>query len=593
VYLAGSHELPTGSLDLPWASGREFCVGELAREQGARVPGRLVSSAKSWLCHGGVDRTAAILPWGASDDVARISPVVASTRILAHLREAWDATFADALAAQEVVLTVPASFDEVARELTLAAARDAGLPDVVLLEEPQAAFYAWLRAHERDWRALLASEALVLVVDVGGGTTDLSLIAARTSRGRARLRACRGGRASPPRRRQHRPRPGARRRGAHAAGGGQLDTQRFHGLVSQARAAKERLLNDPSLGELRVTVPGRGGTVVGGALGATIARAEVESIVLDRFFPQVDADARPRRAAGLALREWGLPFAAEPEITRHVAEFLARQREAAGEGERTMVQPDALLWNGGALEPPAVRERLRDVVASWQGGDRPAVLEAQSLQLAVARGAAYFGSSGAGSECASAAAPPVPTISGWATSPQPPSRRASSAWCRAAWRRASRSTSPSTSSSWSPIAPCRSRCTPRPIAWESARGRSSPSRRARSPRFRRSVRSCASGESSPMRPCRSISRCDSPRSARSRSGAARARPTIVGGWSSACAVTRPLPSMRVLRWSSIRSGSRKRPVSSAPHFREATTRSRSRAGSRRPSTPAATPGRSS
>src|SRR5262245_2386954 len=143
LYLAGAHELPPGSLDLPWAPGRDFCVGVLAREQGARVAGRLVSSAKSWLCHGGVDRTGNILPWGAAADVARVSPVAASARILAHVREAWDATFPAPLAEQDIVLTVPASFDEVARELTLAAASDAGLPRVVLLEEPQAAFYAW------------------------------------------------------------------------------------------------------------------------------------------------------------------------------------------------------------------------------------------------------------------------------------------------------------------------------------------------------------------------------------------------------------------------------------------------------------------
>jgi len=391
LYLAGAHELPAGSLDLPWALGRDFCVGELAREQGARVPGRFVSSAKSWLCHGGVDRTAAILPWGAADDVPRVSPVVVSARILAHLREAWDASFPVPLAAQQVVLTVPASFDEVARELTLAAAGEAGLPDVVLLEEPQAAFYAWLLAHERDWRARLASHALVLVVDVGGGTTDLSLIAARTSRGELGLERVAVG--------EHLLLGGdnidlALARDVEARmlpGGGQLDTQRFHGLVSQARAAKERLLNDASRAEVRVSVPGRGGTVVGGALTATIARVEVESTVLDRFFPRVPADARPRWAAGLALREWGLPFAAEPEITRHVAEFLARQREAVGEGEGTLARPDALLFNGGALEPPAVRERLCDVIASWQDGERPVVLDAQSLQLAVARGAAYFG----------------------------------------------------------------------------------------------------------------------------------------------------------------------------------------------------------
>ena len=159
LYLAGAHELPPGSLDLPWAAGRDFAVGHLARDQGARVPGRLVSSSKSWLCHGGVDRTAPILPWGADDEVPRVSPVDASSRTLAHLRDAWDATMPEPLAVQDVVLTVPASFDEVARELTLEAARAAGLPDVVLLEEPQAAFYAWLVAHEADWRARAAASS--------------------------------------------------------------------------------------------------------------------------------------------------------------------------------------------------------------------------------------------------------------------------------------------------------------------------------------------------------------------------------------------------------------------------------------------------
>jgi len=183
LYLAGEHELAPGSLDLPWSKGRDYCVGVLAREQGARVPGRLVASAKSWLCHGGVDRTAPILPWGAGDGVRRVSPVETSARVLAHVREAWDATVGAPLVDQDVVLTVPASFDEVARELTLAAAREAGLPEVVLLEEPQAAFYAWLVAHERDWRARVAAHPLVLVIDVGGGTTDLTLVAARASRG--------------------------------------------------------------------------------------------------------------------------------------------------------------------------------------------------------------------------------------------------------------------------------------------------------------------------------------------------------------------------------------------------------------------------
>jgi len=394
LYLAAGHELPPGSLDLPWAAARDFCVGVLAREQGARVPGRLVTSAKSWLCHAAVDRTAAILPWGGPPDVPKVSPVDASARYLAHVRDAWDARMPAPLAEQEIVLTVPASFDEPARELTLMAAEAAGLRGLHLIEEPQAALYAWLAGHEDDWRARLAATPLVCVVDVGGGTTDLSLVAARVSRGELVLERVAVG--------EHLLLGGdnvdmALARTVEARllpGGGTLDTQRFHGLVAQCRAAKERMLVDPAVAEVRVTVPGRGGGVVGGALAATLARADAEAVVLDGFFARVPADARPRRAAGLALREFGLPFAEEPEITRHLADFLARQREAAGQTDLPLVRPDALLFNGGALEPAIVRERLRDVVGAWHapdGGWRPAVLENESLHLAVARGAAYAG----------------------------------------------------------------------------------------------------------------------------------------------------------------------------------------------------------
>ena len=393
LYLAGAHELPAGSLDLPWADGRDYAVGELAREQGARVPGRLVASSKSWLCHAGVDRTAKILPWGAPDDVPHVSPVDASARTLRHLREAWDATIGAPLAEQDVVLTVPASFDEVARELTLVAAKEAELPEVVLLEEPQAAFYAWLVAHEDDWKTRVAAHPLVLVVDVGGGTTDLSLIAARASRGELGVERVAVG--------EHLLLGGdnmdlalARAVEARMVPGKQLDTQRFHGLVAQCRTAKERLLAEPTLGEVRVSVAGRGGAVVGGALAGTVTADEVRATVLDGFFPAVDAAARPRRQSGLGLREFGLPFVADAEITRHVAEFLARQREAAGEETRPLVRPDAILFNGGALEPEVVRERIARTIGAWHapdGGWTPTVLEGGSLQLAVARGAAYYG----------------------------------------------------------------------------------------------------------------------------------------------------------------------------------------------------------
>jgi molecular chaperone DnaK (HSP70) len=390
VYLAGAHELPAGSLDPPWATGRDFCVGIFARDQGARVPGRLVGSAKSWLCHDGVDRTAAILPWGAAEGVARISPVDASARIVRHVVDAWDATFAEPLAAQDVVLTVPASFDAVARELTLEAARAAGLERLVLLEEPQAAFYAWLVGHEDDWRDVITRHPLVLVVDVGGGTTDLSLMAARHGRGELAIERIAVG--------DHLLLGGDNmdialaRRVEAQLGGTPLDAQRFHLLVSQCRSAKEAILADETLVEFPVTVPGRGGRVIGGALTARVARDLVFDTVVDGFFPRVSAHERPARGSGPS--ELGLPYAADTAITRHLGDFLARQRATAGVEAGGLVRPDALLFNGGACEPAVVRDRIAEVIGEWHAprdGWRPAVLEAQSLQLAVARGAAYYG----------------------------------------------------------------------------------------------------------------------------------------------------------------------------------------------------------
>lgn len=324
LYLAGEHDVPPGALALPWAEDRREVVGELARVQGARVPGRLVTSAKSWLTHAGVDRTAAILPWGAPDDVPRLSPVAASARYLAHLRAMWNhAHPEDPLAEQQVVLTVPASFDEVARELTVAAAREAGLPELTLLEEPQAAFYAWLAAHERSWESELGGERTILIVDVGGGTSDFSLIASRTDGDRLRLERVAVG--------EHLLLGGdnmdialARRVESRlAAEAGKLDSVRWQTLVMQCRLAKERLLAG-ELASTTVQVPGRGRGVIAGTVAAEVTRTEVEELVRDGFFPLVPADARPRASAGTGLREWGLPFASESEIPRHLAAFLAR-----------------------------------------------------------------------------------------------------------------------------------------------------------------------------------------------------------------------------------------------------------------------------
>jgi molecular chaperone DnaK (HSP70) len=383
LYLAGAHDVPPGALALPWSEDRREVVGELARVQGARVPSRLVTSAKSWLAHGGVDRSAKILPWGAPEDVPRVSPVAASTRFLAHLRAAWDASHPEApLAEQELVLTVPASFDEVARELTVAAAAEAGLRTLILLEEPQAAFYAWLAAHERDWERVLRGACRVLVVDVGGGTTDLTLIEARLGGATLELERVAVG--------DHLLLGGdnmdialARRLEARLAERtGALDSVRWQGLVFQCRTAKEALLGGEAEA-LPIQLAGRGRGVVAGSVSEALTRTDVEELVLEGFFPLVPVDARPRAGRSTGLREWGLPFAAESEIPRHIAAFLARH-------DATIGGDDAVLYNGGVFTPATLRARVTALLTSWAGGAEPTVLASVGLDEAVARGAAYY-----------------------------------------------------------------------------------------------------------------------------------------------------------------------------------------------------------
>jgi len=289
LYLGGEHDVAPGALALPWDAHRSYAVGEFARLQGARVPGRLVSSAKSWLCHGGVDREAAILPWGGPADVAKLSPVEASARYLVHLREAWAQRFPDTpLEAQDIILTVPASFDEVARELTVEAAARAGLGRVVLLEEPQAAFYAWLHRNEATWEQQVAGIGLIAVIDIGGGTTDFSLIKVAPVDGRLALERLAVG--------DHlllggdnidvalahllEPRLGVK-----------LDSQRWYALTSSCRAAKETLLAADAPAETTIRLVGRGRAVVGGVLSATLRRDEVADLILNGFFPLTAADA--------------------------------------------------------------------------------------------------------------------------------------------------------------------------------------------------------------------------------------------------------------------------------------------------------------
>lgn len=394
LYLPGVHDLPPGSLALPWARERNYAVGQFARVQGARVPGRLISSAKSWLCHADVDRDAAILPWGAPPEMMKLSPVEASSRYLLHIREAWNNRMGRqyALETQQVILTVPASFDEVARELTVRAAELAGLPQVTLLEEPQAAFYAWLAAHADSWQAQLHAGSRILVCDIGGGTTDLSLIGVTEGKFQLQLERLAVG--------DHLLLGGdnmdialARLVESRLTKGSRLDAQRWHMLTHLCRVAKEDLFADLNRPHVTVTLTGRGSAVVGGTLSDTLSREEVEQIVLEGFFPHVDAEATPRRSARVGLQEFGLPYASEAEIPRHLALFLRQHGAANGE---VMLKPDALLFNGGALAPLAIRDRIVEIVSSWFPAEsetswRPLVLTSTSLDLAVAYGAAYYG----------------------------------------------------------------------------------------------------------------------------------------------------------------------------------------------------------
>jgi molecular chaperone DnaK (HSP70) len=387
LYLPNANEFPDGALALPWDKKARDITGELARSHGAKVPTRLVSSAKSWLCHPGVDRRAAILPWQAPEEVQRISPLDASARYLEHLRDAWDHTFKkDKLEHQSVVVTVPASFDAAARDLTLEAAKKAGLGDVTLLEEPQAALYAWIEAQGDNWRKLVKPSEVILVVDVGGGTSDFSLISVGEKSGELYLERLAVG--------DHILLGGDNMdlALAHAAAqklGKKLDAWQMNGLTYACRAAKELLFADTKLESAPITVASRGSSLMGGTLKTTLERAELERLLTDGFFPKTRVDELPATARRTGLAQMALPYAADPAVTKHLAAFLTRQAALAKNGE-SFVRPTAVLFNGGVFKASALKDRVLDVLGAWMG-EKPKELPGADLDLAVARGAAYYG----------------------------------------------------------------------------------------------------------------------------------------------------------------------------------------------------------
>jgi hypothetical protein len=396
VYFAHSSE---GALGVPWDASRTYAVGEYARSRGVEAPNRLVSSAKSWLSHTGIDRRAGVLPAGAPEDVEKISPVEASFRYLDHLAEAWAHATGEPLSEQEVVLTVPASFDAAARDLTVEAAYAAGLENVTLLEEPQAALYAWLEARGEAWRKDLRVGDVILVVDIGGGTTDFSAIAVLERDGSLELHRVAVG--------DHILLGGdnmdlALAHGARqklAANGQELDRWQVAALTHGCRVAKERLLGTEDVNEVPIVVPGRGSQLLGGSIRTVLTREEVRTLLLDGFFPEVPGSARPAIRTRAALTQVGLPYAADPGITRHLAAFLGRQAQALNTlqgfaGGGALLRPSCVLFNGGVVKATAVRERLVSVLNAWleaDGAPPARVLPGDDPDLAVARGAAYYG----------------------------------------------------------------------------------------------------------------------------------------------------------------------------------------------------------
>ena len=402
IYQAHESELAEGDIALPWNAHPDAIVGEIARQLGSKTAIRLVGSAKSWLCHTGVDCRSDILPIQSPEEVRRISPYEASTHYLRHLRDAWNARFPDdPLSEQELVITVPASFDPAARELTVESAHSLGLRQAILLEEPQSALYSWIQASEGKWRKEAKPGDIILVVDVGGGTTDLTLIAVTETDGNLELNRVAIG--------NHILLGGDNMDLALAyvlkikleKEGHKLQPWQLQALTHGCRDAKEKLLADAGMEEAAIVVPSRGSALIGGTLRTALTRDEVARTLVEGFFPKVEASARPAAQTRAGLTTIGLPYAKDARITAHLAAFLAKQVNATEElqgfapkPEANFIHPTALLLNGGVFKSDSLARRLLEVLNHWlQSDDAPParLLAGADLDLAVARGAAYYG----------------------------------------------------------------------------------------------------------------------------------------------------------------------------------------------------------
>jgi hypothetical protein len=402
LYQAHEAEIADGSTALPWTHKPDYLVGEVARNLGSKTPIRLVSSAKSWLCHAGVDCKAPILPADAPEEIERVSPFQATTAYLQHIRDAWQHQHPNSpLSEQELVITVPASFDPAARELTVEAARAVGLHQAILLEEPQAAVYSWIEKSHGEWRKQAKCGDVILVIDVGGGTTDLSLIAVTEQNGNLELTRVAVG--------DHILLGGDNMDLALAytvkakleKDGKRLEPWQIQALTHGCRDAKEKLFTQADVDTIPLVVANRGSSLIGGTLRTELTRDEVNRVLVEGFLPKVAASDRPVSRTRAGLRTAGLPYAQDAAITRHLAAFLAKQQNATEDlkdinlpEHATFLHPTAVLFNGGVLKADVLANRLMDVLNSWlQAEQAPEarLLAGADLDLAVARGAAYYG----------------------------------------------------------------------------------------------------------------------------------------------------------------------------------------------------------
>jgi hypothetical protein len=409
IYRAHDSELNPDELTLPWNAAPKALTGTIARQLGSKTPIRLVASAKSWLCHGGVDRHEAFLPMGSPEEVTKISPLNATVEYLSHLRQAWDHKFPEnALSEQDVTITIPASFDPAARELTAEAANQLNLNHLTLLEEPQAAVYNWIKACGDNWREQVSLGDIILVVDIGGGTCDLSLIAVSEDEGNLTLNRIAVG--------DHILLGGDNMdlalaykvKAKLATEGKELQPWQIQAIVQACRDAKEQLLLENDVNEVAIAIPSRGSKLLGGTLRTSLTRDEVNETLVEGFFPHVNIDEHPIAARRSALSQKGLPYAQDPAISRHLAAFLSKQSGAASDvlnstafnhtskqdEADSFIKPSAILFNGGVLKSPVLADRMLSIINHWlesTNTNKARLLSDSDLDLGVSIGASYFG----------------------------------------------------------------------------------------------------------------------------------------------------------------------------------------------------------